>query len=125
VFPPSSGLGSLFFILCLAWLLIVAMSFVGGLVGLSLWLTRPTLANDERAPAALTWIAVAASLLLVATVVEIMWMGILVLRAASNPSLLTEMDRTTNVVFHAPVAQLPIAFAVLVYAVYRRRPRRG
>jgi hypothetical protein len=121
VFPTSSGLASLFLILALAWLIIAAVSFAAGFVGLAIWLTRP---DGAFSSARLTWVGAMALLLLLATVVETLWMAFLVLRAASDPSLFTEMDSRTRLVFQAPVAQLPVAFGILLYAVYRKRSRR-
>jgi hypothetical protein len=79
-------------------------------VAIHVWAAKPERAEGKRIPVGYVLVLVAAGVLAVATALEVL--GAVVL----PPSAMETFAKS------ATLGQLPIAFGVFAYAVYRRRP---
>ena len=89
-----------------------AINFTAIIVAIFVWSVRPERADDVPTPLGYVLVLAAACLLAVATVAEVV--GTFVVPGSALETF----------AIGATVAQLPIAFAVFAYAIYRRRPAR-
>ena len=93
-------------------LLASAISIVAVIVGVVVWLSRPDRLPDARAPIGYT-LVLAASVLLVLTTATTVLGSFALMRSTIEPFGT-----------FALAGQLPIAFAVFAYAIFRARPAR-
>jgi hypothetical protein len=87
-----------------------AINFTAIVVALHLWAVRPEPSEHARTPMGYVLALAAAALLAVATILE----GVAIFHVQSSA-----MERFAT---SATLAQLPIAFAVFAYSIYRKRP---
>ncbi len=87
-----------------------AINFTAVVVALYVWSARPERPDEGRTPIGYVLVVVAAAVLVLATVLEVA--GV----------FLVPSSKLETFSVRATLGQLPIAFAVFAYAIYRRRP---
>ena len=87
-----------------------AINFTAIIVALYVWSARPERIDDAPTPVGYLLVLVAAGVLALATVAEIVG------------TFLVPGTALETFAIGATIAQLPIAFGVFAYAIYRKRP---
>jgi hypothetical protein len=103
-----------FAVTTIVWIGLLLVSFAINataiVVAIHVWAAKPERAEGERTPIGYVLVLVAAGVLALATALEVLAAVVL------PPSAMETFAKA------ATLGQLPIAFGVFAYAVYRRRP---